>query len=148
MPMRARQIWFLRALRMLECERRQFLLMRAPTHLGRRGSLFAEALDAPGVDELVDLLGPVGDLRVPFAAVNHFDAKQLGEMVELASRGDDVRPVSAWAPATFRSASARSAISRSACLVKWLIRPGLAPCSSTAVGPGSFQAAVIRRSFM
>ena len=68
----------LRAVRVLERERRQLLLVGAPAHLGRRRALFAEALDAPGVDELVDFLRPVGDLRVALAAVNHLDARADG----------------------------------------------------------------------
>ena len=41
---------------MLEGERGQLLFVGAPAHLGRRGAFLAEALDAPGVDELVHLL--------------------------------------------------------------------------------------------
>ena len=85
MPIRARQIWFFGAVRVLERERRQLLLVRAPAHLGRRRALFAEALDAPGVDELVHLLGLIGDLRVALAAMNDLDAELVGQMVELAA---------------------------------------------------------------
>ena len=76
-----------RAVGMLVREGGQLLFVRAPAHLGRRRALLAEALDAPGVDELVDLLGPVGDLRVALAAVNDLDAELMGQVVELAGRG-------------------------------------------------------------
>ena len=48
--------------------------MGAPAHLGRGGSFLAESFDAPGIDELVDLLGPIGDLRIALAAMDHLDA--------------------------------------------------------------------------
>ena len=57
--------------------------MGAPAHLGRGRPLFAEALDAPGVDELVYLFGLIGDLRVALAAMNDLDAELVGQMVEL-----------------------------------------------------------------
>ena len=56
--------------------------MRPPAHFGRRGTLLAEALDAPGVDELVHLLRPFGDLSVALAAVDHLDTHFLGQPVE------------------------------------------------------------------
>ena len=68
MPICARQIWFRGPSAVLVGARRQLLLVRAPAHLGRRRAFFAEAFDAPGVDELVDLLGLVGDLRVALAS--------------------------------------------------------------------------------
>ena len=77
----------LRAVRVLEGIRGQLFFVRAPAHLGRRRSLFAEALDAPGVDELVDLLGLIGDLRVALAAMNHLDAELAGQVVELPRLG-------------------------------------------------------------
>src|SRR5215510_14678721 len=61
--------------------------MRAPAHLRRGGPLFAEALDAPGVDELVYLLGLIRDLRVALAAMNDLDAKLVGQVVELLRLG-------------------------------------------------------------
>ena len=76
MPMRARQIWF-GAVRVLVGEGGQLFFVRAPAHLGRGRAFFAEALDAPGVDELVHLLGLVGDLRVALAAMNHLDAELM-----------------------------------------------------------------------
>ena len=82
MPMRARQIWLRGPFGVLVGQRRQFLLVRAPAHLGRGGALLAEALDAPGVDELVHLLGLVGDLRVALAAVDHLHAELHGQVVE------------------------------------------------------------------
>ena len=76
-----------RAVGMLERQGRQFLFVRAPAHLGRRRALLAKALDAPGIDELVDLFGPVGDLRVALAAVNDLDAQLMGQVVELLGLG-------------------------------------------------------------
>jgi len=67
------------AVAVLERERGELSFVCAPAHLGGGGSLFAEAFDAPGVDELVHLFGPVGDLRVTLAAVNDLDAKLAGE---------------------------------------------------------------------
>ena len=61
--------------------------MRAPAHLGRGRPFLAEALDAPGVDELVHLLGPIGDLRVALAAMNDLDAELVGQVIELLRRG-------------------------------------------------------------
>ena len=55
---------------------------------------------------------------------------------------------SASRPLALPSFSIFLPMSRSPCLVKWEMRPGLAPCSSTAVGPFSCQPAVIRRRFM
>ena len=60
--------------------------MRAPAHLGRRRAFFAEALDAPGVDELVDLLRLVGDLRVALGAMDDLHAEFLRQLVELPRR--------------------------------------------------------------
>ena len=136
------------AVGMLERQRRQFLFVRAPAHLGRRRPFLAEALDAPGVEELVDLLGPIGDLRVALAAMDDLDAKLAGQVVELPRlrRGARSSP-----PGRRRTSDPPGRARRypaGACLVKWLIRPGLAPCSSTAVGPGSVHDAIIRRSFM
>src|SRR5579864_441820 len=61
--------------------------MGAPAHLSRRRALLAEALDAPGVDELVHLLRPIGNLRVTLAAVDDPDAELAGQMVELPRLG-------------------------------------------------------------
>ena len=65
----------------------ELLFMRAPPHLGRRRPFLAEALDAPGVDELVHLFRPIRDLRVTLAAVNHLDAELVGQVIELLGRG-------------------------------------------------------------
>ena len=57
-----------------------------------------------------------------------------------------VRPSASWrissasGPCTFRSSSSRSAMSIRPCFVQCEISPGLAPCSMTAVGPGSLPA--------
>ena len=56
------------------------LLVGAPAHLGGRGAFLAEALDGPGVHELVDLLRPVRDLRVAFGAMDHLHADRTGEV--------------------------------------------------------------------
>ena len=55
-------------------------LVRAPAQLGGRDAFFEEAFDAPGVDELVHLLGLIGDLRVPLADVDDLDAGELGQL--------------------------------------------------------------------
>src|SRR5262245_9804542 len=61
--------------------------MGAPAHLSRGCPLFAEALDAPGVDELVHLFGLRRDLRVALAAMNDLDAELVGQVVELLRLG-------------------------------------------------------------
>ena len=79
---------------MLVGERGQLLLVRAPAHFGGRGALLAEALHAPGVDELIHLLRTVGDLRVALAAVDHLHTQLMGEVVEgpaLRVLGDPLR---------------------------------------------------------
>jgi hypothetical protein len=60
---------------------RQLLLVGSPAHLGGGGALLAEALHAPGVHELVDLLGHVGDLGVALAAVNDLHPQLPGQLV-------------------------------------------------------------------
>ena len=55
---------------------------------------------------------------------------------------------SASRPLALPSLSIFLPMSRSPCLVKWEMRPGLAPCSSTAVGPFSLHPPVILRRFM
>ena len=84
MPMRARQIWFCGPSWCWQASGGQFLFVGAPAHLGRRRPLLAEALDAPGIDELVDLLGAVGDLRVALAAMDDLHAQAAGQAVEAA----------------------------------------------------------------
>jgi hypothetical protein len=135
------------AVRMLVGIGGQLFFMGAPAHLGRGRSFFAEALNAPGIDELVHLFGLVGDLRVALAAMNDLDAELLGQVVKVPRLGV-VRDSLRLRPAEFLFRQRCSAMSSSACLVKWLIRPGLAPCSITAVGPGSLHLAIIRRRFM
>ena len=56
--------------------------MRSPAHFGRGDALFVQALDAPRIDELVDLLGLVGDLRVALAAMDHLHAELHRQTVE------------------------------------------------------------------
>ena len=75
------------AVGVLERQRGEFSFVGAPTHLSRRRPFLAEALDAPGVHELVDLLGSIGNLRVALAAVNDLDAKLAGQVVELQGPG-------------------------------------------------------------
>ena len=72
---------------MLEGEGGQLFFMRAPAHLGRGRPLLAEALHAPGIDELVHLFGLIGDLRVALAAMNHLDAELLGQVVKVPRLG-------------------------------------------------------------
>ena len=67
---------------MMVGERRQLLFVRSPAHFGRGNALFAEALDAPGIDEFAHFLGPVGDLRVALAAMDHLYAQLHGEAIE------------------------------------------------------------------
>ena len=55
---------------------------------------------------------------------------------------------SAALPLTFLSAIRLWPMSIRPCFVKWEIRPGLAPCSITAVAPFSFHLAVILRRAM
>ena len=93
-----------RAVRCSKASGGQLLFVRAPAHLGRRRPLFAEALDAPGVDELVHLLGPVGDLRVALAAMNDLHAELLGQVVELRAASTWCAIFSACAPLNFLSA--------------------------------------------
>ncbi len=75
------------AFRMLVGVGGQFFLMRAPAHLRGGGPLLPEALDAPGIDELVHLFGLIRDLRVALAAVNHLDAELLGQVVKVLRLG-------------------------------------------------------------
>jgi len=53
------------------------------------GALLAEALDAPGIDELADLLRHVGNLGVALAAMDDLDPELLRQGVELAV-GDEL----------------------------------------------------------
>jgi len=55
---------------------------------------------------------------------------------------------SAFLPLALRSPIIVFAMSISPCLVKCEIRPGLAPCSTTAVGPLPSHLENMRRSFM
>ena len=60
---------------------RQTPLVRAPADLGRRDAFLVEALDGPGVDELVGRLRHVGDLRVALGDVDDLRAgehRQVG----------------------------------------------------------------------
>ena len=102
---------------------RKLLFVRSPAHFGRGDALFAQALDAPRVDELIDLLGLVGDLRVALAAMDHLHAELHRQAVEGAMRRPGWRISSASAPLTFRSASSRSAMS---------IKPLLGPVRNQA----------------
>ena len=70
-------------------QRRELFFVGAPAHFGRGGSFLAEAFDAPGIDELVDLLGPIGDLRVALGAMDHLDAQFHRQAVERAV-GDEL----------------------------------------------------------
>ena len=58
--------------------------MGPPAHLSRGRPLFAEALNTPGVDELVHLFGLIRDLRVALAAMNDLDAELVRQVVELS----------------------------------------------------------------
>src|SRR5215813_15073897 len=61
--------------------------MGAPAHLSRGCPLFAEALDAPGIDEFVHLFGLIRDLRVALAAMNDLDAELVSQVVEFLRLG-------------------------------------------------------------
>ena len=60
----------------------QGLLVGAPAHFRRGGAFLPETLDAPGIDELVHLLGAVADLGIPLAAVDHLHAQLAGQVIE------------------------------------------------------------------
>ena len=107
----------------LEGPKNQICLARMGmnTFVASRGCpLFAEALDAPGVDELVHPFGLISDLRVSLAAMNDLDAELVGQVVELLRLGV-VRDLLRLR-ATELLVRAKS---KSACLVKWLTRPRL-----------------------
>ena len=95
----------LRAIRVLVGQGRELLLVGAPAHLGRGDALLAEAFDAPGVHELVHLLGLVADLGVPLAAMDDLDAQLPGQVVEGAALGQRSGARSASAPLARPSAS-------------------------------------------
>src|SRR3954469_10666454 len=54
---------------------RKVLLVRAPAELGRLLAFAHETIHRPGVDEFVELLGLVGELRVALGDVDHPDAE-------------------------------------------------------------------------
>ena len=72
---------------MLEGEGGQLFFVGAPAHFGRGRPLFPEALDAPGIDELVHLFGLIRDLRVALAAMNDLDAELVGQVVKVLRLG-------------------------------------------------------------
>ena len=109
--------------RMLAPVGRQALLMRAPAELGRLQAFADEAGHAPGVDELARPLGPAGDLGVVLGDVDHLGAGPLRQARPALPRRRRVG-LEPGAPA----------ISSSATLTKWLIRPGLAPWVMSALG--------------
>ena len=75
------------AVQVLEGQGGQLFFMGAPAHLCCSRPLFAEAFDAPRVDELVHLFGLIRDLRVALAAMNDLHAELVGQMVELLRPG-------------------------------------------------------------
>ena len=100
MPIRARQIWLLGPSACSKARGGQLFFMGAPTHLGRGRPLLPEALNAPGIDELVHLFGLVCDLRVTLAAMNDLDAELMRQVVKVPRPGvvSDLLPLS---PAEF-----------------------------------------------
>ncbi len=66
--------------------RRQRALVRAPAQLGRLAAFAHEAVDRPGVDELVRRLRPVRDLRVALGDMDRLDAEPLGEQRPVPAR--------------------------------------------------------------
>src|SRR6266436_7620663 len=59
---------------------REMLLMRAPAEFGGLGSLADEAVDRPGIDELVRHLRHIRDLSVAFGDVHDPDTEGLGKL--------------------------------------------------------------------
>src|SRR5271154_7595552 len=59
---------------------REVLLVRAPAELGRLRALGNEAVDRPGIDELVLLLRDRGDLSIAFGHVHHAHAQGLRQL--------------------------------------------------------------------
>ena len=86
-----------RPLLVLERVRGELLLVRTPAHLGGRGAFLAEALDAPGVHELVHLLRLVGDLGVALGTMDDLHAERARQVVELL-RADQLLEILRGAP--------------------------------------------------
>src|SRR5665213_42631 len=59
---------------------RKMPFMCAPAQFSRLRAFADEAVDRPGVDELVRHLRHVGDLGVPFSDMNDFDAARLRQL--------------------------------------------------------------------
>src|SRR5712691_2096824 len=72
----------LRAVRVLLSVRREPSLVSAPTQLGGGDAFFVQALDAPGVHELVAVLRTIRPLRIPLADMNHLHARQPSQFAE------------------------------------------------------------------
>src|SRR6267142_6921838 len=60
--------------------RGEMLLMRAPAKFGRLRAFADEAVDRPGIDELVRNLRHIGDLSVALGNMHDLDAEGLGEL--------------------------------------------------------------------
>src|SRR6202051_3857686 len=60
--------------------RREMPLVRAPSEFGGLRPLADEAVDRPGIDELVRHFRHIGDLRVAFRDIYDFDAECLGQL--------------------------------------------------------------------
>src|SRR3979411_3286815 len=56
------------------------LLMRAPSEFGGLSPFAAEAVDRPGIDELVRNFRHPGDLRVAFGDMHNLDAESLRQL--------------------------------------------------------------------
>src|SRR6185312_2632536 len=65
---------------------RQMALMAAPAELGWLRPLADEALDRPGVDELVPPFRPRRDLRVALGDMDDADAEPMRELAPFAAR--------------------------------------------------------------
>src|ERR1700689_5269284 len=59
---------------------REVLLVRTPAELGRLRALGNEAVDRPGVDELVLLFRDRGDLRIALGHVHHAYTERLRQL--------------------------------------------------------------------
>src|SRR5579863_7888150 len=68
-----------RTVGMAPAVRRKMPLVRTPSEFGGLRSLADEAVDRPGIDELVCLLRHVGHLGVAFGDMHDLDAEGLAE---------------------------------------------------------------------
>src|SRR5207249_11575633 len=101
----------------------------------RRGSLLAKAFDAPRVDELVQLLGPVRDLRIALAAMNDSDAELVGQVIELPGRRV-MRDLLSLSPAELAICQRPLGDVQKGLLGEMADQPGVCPVLEHRGGPG------------